>query len=76
VLPFLQRADELDASKQPYPAYFVRTYATQLVLSGRGHGHGVGMCQYGAEAMAKKGAKMDAILTRYYPGATIVKSYA
>jgi stage II sporulation protein D len=46
------------------------------VLSGRGHGHGVGMCQYGAEAMAKKGAKMDAILTRYYPGATIVKSYA
>ena len=32
--------------------------------------------QLAAEAMAKKGAKMDAILTRYYPGATIVKSYA
>ena len=48
----------------------------ELVLSGRGHGHGVGMCQYGAEAMSKKGAKMDAILSRYYPAATIVKSYA
>ena len=30
----------------------------------------------GAEAMAKKGAKMEAILSRYYPGATIEKSYA
>jgi peptidoglycan hydrolase-like amidase len=34
------------------------------------------MCQYGAEAMSKKGAKMDAILSRYYPGASIEKSYA
>jgi peptidoglycan hydrolase-like amidase len=34
------------------------------------------MCQYGAEAMAKKGATMAAILARYYPGASIEKSYA
>ena len=50
--------------------------SSELVISGRGHGHGVGMCQYGAEAMAKQGAKMDAILARYYPGAAIHKSYA
>lgn len=49
---------------------------SELVISGRGHGHGVGMCQYGAEAMAKKGATMAAILARYYPGASIEKSYA
>jgi stage II sporulation protein D len=48
----------------------------ELFVSGRGHGHGVGMCQYGAEAMAKKGAKASAILARYYPGAGIEKSYA
>ncbi|MBI1304316.1 MAG: SpoIID/LytB domain-containing protein [Phycisphaera sp.] len=48
----------------------------ELFVSGRGHGHGVGMCQYGAEAMAKKGAKASAILARYYPGASIEKSYA
>lgn len=48
----------------------------ELFVSGRGHGHGVGMCQYGAEAMAKKGAQAKAILARYYPGATLDKSYA
>ena len=48
----------------------------ELVIAGRGHGHGVGMCQYGAEAMAKKGANATSILARYYPGARIEKSYA
>jgi SpoIID/LytB domain protein len=48
----------------------------ELFVSGRGHGHGVGMCQYGAEAMSKKGAQAKAILARYYPGATLEKSYA
>jgi stage II sporulation protein D len=58
-------------------AYFEPLVAGgELVLSGRGHGHGVGMCQYGAEAMSKKGAKEAAILSRYYPGAAIAKSYA
>jgi stage II sporulation protein D len=58
-------------------AYFEPLVAGgELVLSGRGHGHGVGMCQYGAEAMSKKGAKEAAILSRYYPGASVAKSYA
>jgi len=48
----------------------------ELVLTGRGHGHGVGMCQYGAESMAKKGAGATAILARYYPGASVARSYA
>ncbi|MBM4111814.1 MAG: SpoIID/LytB domain-containing protein [Phycisphaerae bacterium] len=38
-------------------------------FSGRGHGHGVGMCQYGAEAMARAGRSWRQILSRYYPGA-------
>jgi stage II sporulation protein D len=35
---------------------------------GRGYGHGVGMCQYGANGMAKAGRQFQEILARYYPG--------
>ena len=34
-LPYLQRADELDNAQQQTPAYFLRTYAAQLVLQHR-----------------------------------------
>jgi len=38
---------------------------------GKGWGHGVGMCQWGAFTMAKKREKADDILKFYYPGARI-----
>ena len=41
-------------------------------LIGKGWGHGVGMCQWGAHQMAEKRHKYDAILSFYYPGARIV----
>jgi stage II sporulation protein D len=44
-------------------------------LSGRGWGHGVGMCQCGAEGMARTGRKAEEILKYYYPGAQIVSIY-
>lgn len=37
-----------------------------------GYGHGVGMSQYGAVAMAKEGKGYDQILAWYYPGAELV----
>jgi stage II sporulation protein D len=40
-------------------------------LSGRGWGHGVGMCQYGAEGMARGGKNAKQILWHYYPGSKI-----
>ena len=43
----------------------------KVILDGRGHGHGAGMCQYGAETMAKSGRSHREILLRYYPGATV-----
>ena len=46
-----------------------------LFLSGRGWGHGVGMCQCGAEGMARKGKTSVEILKHYYPGSRIVKIY-
>lgn len=41
-------------------------------FEGRGWGHGVGMCQWGAFAMAKKGKTAEEILRYYYPGARVV----
>ena len=44
-------------------------------FEGRGHGHGVGMCQWGALNMAKQGKKAEEILGFYYPGTEIRKFY-
>lgn len=37
----------------------------------KGYGHGVGMSQYGANAMAKNGKNYVEILTHYYSGTTV-----
>ncbi len=42
-----------------------------IVIKGKGYGHGVGMCQFGAIGMAKKGKKFKEILRHYYPIAKI-----
>jgi peptidoglycan hydrolase-like amidase len=43
-----------------------------FILSGVGQGHGVGLCQSGAKAMAEDGATFQQILVHYYPNTTIV----
>jgi len=40
---------------------------------GRGWGHGVGMCQWGARQMALSRFKYDDILRYYYPGVSLVE---
>ncbi len=44
---------------------------TNFTFSVTGYGHGVGMSQYGANAMAKAGSTYDEILTWYYTGASV-----
>ena len=39
-------------------------------FSGRGWGHGVGLCQWGAKGMAEQGYRAKQILEFYYPGTT------
>lgn len=46
-----------------------------LHLSGKGWGHGVGLCQIGAAAMAASGHDFRSILEFYYPSANITKLY-
>ena len=43
-----------------------------FVFTVRGFGHGLGMSQYGAEAMAESGAGYREILAHYYPGTELV----
>ena len=40
-------------------------------FSGRGYGHGVGMCQWGAKGMAEQGYGARKILEFFYPGTTL-----
>lgn len=43
----------------------------RTIIAGRGFGHGIGMCQEGAIAMAKNGADFRQILAVYFPLATV-----
>ncbi len=43
----------------------------RLVITGRGNGHGVGMCQWGAISRARAGADATTILRTYYPGTVL-----
>ncbi|MFP2960237.1 SpoIID/LytB domain-containing protein [Myxococcus sp. 1LA] len=45
------------------------------VFSGRGYGHGAGLCQWGAKALADKGREYREILSHYYPGTELQQLY-
>ena len=45
----------------------------RIKFYGRGWGHGVGMCQWGAKGMAERGANYRQILRYYYPETKIEK---
>jgi len=53
----------------------VTVKGTEIQFVGQGFGHGVGMCQYGAQSMARSGANALLILRTYYPGAAVVRAY-
>ena len=48
---------------------------TGFVFTGRGFGHGVGMCQVGAYGLARAGLTYDKILQSYYTNIEITKLY-
>ena len=49
----------------------VRKENGQFEFAGRGHGHGVGLCQWGARKLAATGTNYRDILKHYYPQATL-----
>jgi SpoIID/LytB domain protein len=50
-------------------------YIVSAELKGAGFGHGVGMCQTGAQSMAGSGYTYKQILEHYFPEARILKIY-
>jgi stage II sporulation protein D len=48
---------------------------TGFILTGRGWGHGVGMCQVGAYGLARAGLPFDKILKTYYSGIEVTRLY-
>ena len=47
----------------------------EVLFTGQGHGHGVGMCQWGAQGMARRGYDEAKILGFYYPSAILKRAY-
>lgn len=52
----------------PSTRFTLRTVDDNLVFQGMGYGHGVGLCQWGAGVMARRGVPFEEILQHYYPG--------
>jgi stage II sporulation protein D len=52
----------------PSTQFEVESMGSRLVLSGRGSGHAVGLCQWGAKEMAERGYSYATILAYYFPG--------
>ncbi len=54
------------------PFFSVVSEGSGFILDGRGWGHGVGMCQWGAAELARRGFSAAEILAYYYPGIELV----
>jgi stage II sporulation protein D len=52
----------------PSALFDVESLGREVVLAGRGAGHGVGLCQWGAKELAELGYPFGAILHYYFPG--------
>ncbi|MFC4354138.1 stage II sporulation protein D [Chryseomicrobium palamuruense] len=52
----------------PSTDFSIQLIGTSVYISTKGYGHGVGMSQYGAKAMAEQGATAEDIIAHYYPG--------
>jgi stage II sporulation protein D len=50
----------------------VKVAGADVLLTGRGYGHGVGLCQEGAIQMAEKGVACENILKYYYKSTSII----
>jgi len=61
----------LSTSHLKSSAFDVKWDGDRLSLSGKGWGHGVGLCQIGAAVMSVRGYAFTQILEHYYPGSRL-----
>ena len=70
------RGDEMRRKfSLPSTLFEVKIIGGEVIFTGYGKGHGVGLSQYGAKAYAERGWTYDKILAHYYKNATIKKLY-
>jgi stage II sporulation protein D len=59
------------ALQLPSTNFTWRVEGEQVVFTVRGHGHGVGLCQYGADGMARAGKTFREIINFYYTDVSV-----
>lgn len=59
----------------PSNDFEVHTVGEHVTISGRGFGHGVGLCQYCAAEWAREGYRSEQMLSAFYPGARLARLY-
>jgi stage II sporulation protein D len=74
-LPAVELRQLLGYQRLPSLLFEVEMSGGAAVFRGRGSGHGVGLCQWGARGRALEGAGYREILAHYYPGAEIRRMY-
>ena len=65
----------LGYSALPSLLFTVEVEGGVAIFRGRGSGHGVGLCQWGARGRAARGQSVREILSHYYPGAEVRRMY-
>lgn len=68
-IPLRDLREEFDLKSTFFSCY---PEGTDVVIRGRGFGHGVGLCQEGAMKMAKSGYNFIQIANFYFPGIEVV----
>ncbi|MGA2908714.1 MAG: SpoIID/LytB domain-containing protein [Terracidiphilus sp.] len=63
--------ESLGWNRIPSTWFEVSRQGDGYAFHGRGWGHGVGLCQKGAAAMARQGRSMQEILEQYFPGTQV-----
>lgn len=59
----------------PSNNFFIKEGRNSVLIRGKGYGHGVGMCQFGAKELAKQGFDYKQILAHYFPSFKLTKLY-
>lgn len=68
-----QGSEVVDALKLKSNHFTIKQDGNDVYITTKGYGHGVGMSQYGAQAMALKGYNYQDILKYYYQGVELKK---
>jgi stage II sporulation protein D len=72
-MPAYNARNWLDPAKLKSTWFSLSSAGRSILFHGKGSGHGVGMCQWGAKRMGEKGYTREQIISFYYPGVKIAR---